>query len=338
MCPASEGASNARSANGMKAIWPISPSSRDIIIQCSKPHSRQRPQRRWRRKASRKKSAGRSSAGRWTAKPGEVGGRQRHEGEEGEAGERHAADQQVDVARGEPRLAGPPAAARRRVHPEEDREEEPRGEPAPGARRGELRGLEALGEERRRRQRVIAVEERRAREGRAEEQEGVARAAVEAQQGDRRHPERQHHRHRLVQRVDVDVADPGQTVHPGRDGQAAEHDRRVGGHPPRGPVGRRDPGRGGWRSSRSTRSVRSLRRATLPLVALHDRELQRPLAVEVERAHVQGERRLHPLVDRAGEQRREALGPGGEALGRDVGEERRAGRRATSGGDSFSPA
>ncbi len=47
-----------------------------------------------------------------------------------------------------------------------------------------------------------------------------------------------------------------------------------------------------------------------PLAALHHGELEGPLAVELQRAHVQGERRLDPLVDGAREQHGEALGPG----------------------------
>ena len=54
----------------------------------------------------------------------------------------------------------------------------------------------------------------------------------------------------------------------------------------------------------------------LPLGLLHHRQLQRALAIEVERADVQRERRLHPLVDRLREQPREAQRPCSQALGR----------------------
>ncbi len=176
----------------------------------------------------------------------QVGRGEGREGEEGEAGERDAPDQQVDRALVEPRPGGRPA--RRRDHPEEGPEEDPRGQPAPGARRRELRGLEALGEKRRRRQRVITVEEGDAREGRAEEQEGIALAAVETDQGDRRHPEGQQDRHRLVQRVDVDVAHPAGAGDPGRQepgSRARPPRRRRSG----GGRSRRRPGR--WPSTRS---------------------------------------------------------------------------------------
>jgi hypothetical protein len=51
-----------------------------------------------------------------------------------------------------------------------------------------------------------------------------------------------------------------------------------------------------------------------PLPILHHRQLQRSLAVEVEIANVEEDRRLHPCIDRAEEVTRERLDPGAELV------------------------
>ena len=56
--------------------------------------------------------------------------------------------------------------------------------------------------------------------------------------------------------------------------------------------------RRGRQQQRPMQGARGRGHHASPLRALHDRHLQRALAIEVERADVQGQRRLHPLVDR----------------------------------------